>query len=87
MSWGGRRAGSGRPRKLKSDASPTHSIRASKEDWEVIKPFAMLVKMGFRHECWLALADLAKRLDAKEYECPIDEETFELWFLSGDWRQ
>lgn len=85
MSWGGRRAGAGRPKKEKSDISPSHSIRAKEDEWEVIKPFACLVKMGYTHECWQALSDLIKKLD-KKYPPGEDEETLADWHLRGGWK-
>lgn len=44
MPQGGRRVGAGRPRKEKSDARPQHQMRAYPQEWELIEPFAKIVK-------------------------------------------
>ncbi|MBR6298644.1 MAG: hypothetical protein IKR34_05310 [Candidatus Gastranaerophilales bacterium] len=81
MSWGGRRAGAGRPKKIKSDVSPSHSIRAKLREWEVIKPFSMLVKMGYIWECEEALKEVIRKLDKKYADrYGEDEETFDDWY-------
>lgn len=85
MSWGGRRAGAGRPKKEKSDISPSHSIRAKEYDWDIIKPFACLVKMGYYEECCDALRDLIEKLDNK-YPVKEKERTLRYWYLAGEWR-
>ena len=46
-SWGGKRAGAGRPKgstKEDSNIRKQHQVRAHEEEWELIKEFATLVK-------------------------------------------
>ena len=46
-SWGGKRAGAGRPKgstKEDSNICKQHQVRAHEEEWELIKEFATLVK-------------------------------------------
>ena len=63
MAWGGKRFGAGRPKKNKSDVRPIHSIRATGDEWAVIKPFADFVKMSML--CRLYADDSLKRLAKK----------------------
>lgn len=67
MSWGGRRTGAGRPRKIKSNIKPSHSIRASREEWAIIKSFAEIVKSSYTGYCQAEkyLDDLVTALDVR----------------------
>lgn len=78
MAWGGKRSGAGRPKKDKSEVTPSRSIRANKEQWKVIKPFVMLVKMGYQYECWNMLFDFIKDLDEKNP--PDSEQSYMEWY-------
>ncbi len=60
--WGGKRQGAGRPKKGKSDARPQHQLRAYDSEWEIIKPFADLVKKGYIEECRKVLNELLKKI-------------------------
>lgn len=45
--WGGKRPGAGRPKgsfKAKSEQRKQHQLRATEDEWEVIKRFATIVK-------------------------------------------
>ena len=52
---GGARAGAGRPKgsvsSELSNARPQHQLRATDEEWELIRQFAALVKHGRIYEC------------------------------------
>ena len=56
--WGGKRPGSGRPvgtLKGYSEARPQHQMRATDEEWELIKRFGKLLKKGHKGACIAAL--------------------------------
>lgn len=56
--WGGKRPGSGRPvgtLKGYSEARPQHQMRATDEEWELIKRFGKLLKKGHKEACITAL--------------------------------
>lgn len=61
--WGGKRAGAGRPVGTKKEVSvqrPQHQLRAFPDEWELIREFARLVKHVSKEECAQALSDLAE---------------------------
>ena len=55
---GGKRPGAGRPKgtlKGYSDARPQHQMRATDEEWELIKRFGKLLKKGHIQACTAAV--------------------------------
>lgn len=61
--WGGKRAGAGRPvgtLKGYSDARPQHQMRATDEEWELIKRFGKLLRKGHKEACIAALEILER---------------------------
>lgn len=42
--WGGVRPGAGRPKKAEEDLRKMKSMRATDEEWELIKEFSRIVK-------------------------------------------
>lgn len=48
---GGARPGAGRPSGATGEARPQNQLRAHKDEWEIIKRFAELIKHGYKAEC------------------------------------
>lgn len=65
-SWGGKRAGAGRPKgstKEDSNICKQHQVRAHEEEWELIQRFARLVKHVSKEECEKALEKLEAKVN------------------------
>lgn len=86
MSWGGRRAGAGRPRKEVSSIRPTHSIRASREEWAIIKPFADIVKMGYGFDLDTIIRRGLEKMDEKYPPEEENEKTFVELYVNEHFR-
>lgn len=64
--WGGKRSGAGRPvgtLKGYSEARPQHQMRATDEEWELIKRFGKLLKKGHKEACITALELLERGVE------------------------
>lgn len=57
---GGARPGAGRPSGTTGEARPQNQLRAHKDEWELIKRFADLVKGGYKDGCLKLVEELEK---------------------------
>ena len=57
---GGVRPGAGRPKGETGEARPQNQLRAYKDEWDIIRRFAKLIRQGHKDECLKFVEELEK---------------------------